>query len=175
MAGSMKKIFIIGNLGRDPEERASARDGSMYVSFTIGVNDRPRRNQPGDTGPQAEEKPTWFRVTAFGRQAEIVKQYLRKGTSVFVSGDFSMREFFGQDGVQRTSLEVVMQDMQILTPKGGSEGGDSDAGSSYGGSAQSGGNQGGRPAGGQSYGGNRQPAAPAPAADGFEDDGDIPF
>lgn len=170
MAGYLKKIFIIGNVGRDPEERFS-QDGRMYINFSVAVNDRPRRNQAADAGTggaQPVEQTTWFRVTAFGRQAEIVKEYVRKGTSVFVSGDLTAREYPDpKTGQQRTSLDITMQDMQLLTPKGVTEGGDQ----SFGGGGQAyGGN---RPAaGGQSSGGRQQAPAPEP---GFGDEDDIPF
>jgi single-strand DNA-binding protein len=163
MAGYLKKVFIIGNLGRDPEARYS-QDGKMYASFTVAVNDRPRRSQTqgADTGQggQPEETTTWFRVTAFGRQAEIVNEYLRKGTSVFVSGDLSAREFIGNDGQKRTSLEVIMQDMQILTPKGMTEG----AAPAFG----------GQPAAAPSAPAGNREAARTPEPD-FDDEGDIPF
>jgi single-strand DNA-binding protein len=165
MAGSLKKIFIIGNLGSDPVMRYTA-DGTPVTTFNVAVNERPRRSQGqgGDPGAaQREEITTWFRVSAWRNQAEIANNLLKKGTSVFVSGDLRTSEFTGQDGKLRTTLEVSMQDMQILTPKGVQELG-SDA--SFGGGQSASGNT-------PSYG--NRPAAPAAADPGFDDESDIPF
>lgn len=118
MAGNLKKVSIIGNLGSDPQLRYM-QDGTPVASFTVAVNERARRGPVAESsqpGPQ-EEATTWFRVSAWRRQAEIVHELLQKGTSVFVSGDLRTSEFTGNDGQKRFSLEVSMQDMQILTPK----------------------------------------------------------
>src|SRR5579862_2445433 len=147
MAGYLKKVFIIGNLGRDPETRYTG-DGTQVTSFNVAVNERPRRSQGAEGsqgGPpgQPEEITTWFRVSAWRRQAEIAAQYLTKGASVFVSGTLSAREYTDKDGKLRTSLEINMDDMQILTPRGMQEQG--------GGSFESApASYGSRPAGGQS-------------------------
>jgi single-strand DNA-binding protein len=167
MAGSLKKIFIIGNLGSDPVMRFT-QDGTPVASFNVAVNERPRRNQPaeGASAGQPEEVTTWFRISAWRRQAEIANELLKKGTSVFVSGNLSVREFTGNDGQRRTSLEVQMDDMQILTPKGVSEGGGFDDAATFGGSSS------GKPA--ASVGNSQAGARPAPDL-GDQDDSDIPF
>jgi len=167
MAGSMKKVFIIGNVGRDPETRYTS-DGTQVASFSVAVSERARRSQGAEGGPagQGEETTTWFRVSAWRRQAEIVMQYVKKGSSVFVSGRLSTSEFTDKDGKNRTSLEVSMEDMQLLTPKGMEEqggGGSFDSAPSYGG------NRGSTGQGGSS--GSRKPATDV----AFEDEGDIPF
>lgn len=179
MAGYLKKIMIIGNVGRDPETKYTP-DGTPFASFSVAVNDRPRRSQGGDQAQagQQEEQTTWFRVTAWRRQAEIVGQYVTKGTSVFVMGNLTVREYVGNDGQKRTSLDVYMEDMQLLTPKGMQEGGSFDEGGSSGGGGQQQGA--GRPS--ASYG-NRPPAQnqpsgggrQQPAEQGFGDEDDIPF
>ena len=170
---SMKKIMIIGNVGRDPESRFT-NDGTEFSSFTVAVNERPRRQQ-GDQAPAGnqEELTTWFRVTAWRRQAEIVKQYVQKGTSIFVMGNLTVREFTGNDGQKRTSLDINMEEMQLLSSRGTGDAGAGgfDEGASFGGSAPA------RPS--ASYG-NRPPAAagggrPSPAPAFEEDEGDMPF
>jgi single-strand DNA-binding protein len=169
MAGSLKKVSIIGNLGSDPTMRYM-QDGTPVASFNVAVNERPRRGQGSENAPtaqaaQAEEITTWFRVSAWRRQAEIVNDLLKKGMSVFVSGDLRTSEFTGNDGNKRFSLDVTMQDMQILTPKGMSEGGsfeESHSGSS--------GSQGRTPI---AFGGPKTAPRSEPSAD--EDEGDIPF
>jgi len=162
MAGNLKKIFIIGNLGSDPTMRYT-QDGTPVTSFNVAVSERRRGPGQAPDAPR-EEVTTWFRVSAWRNQAEIANNLLRKGTSVFVSGDLRTSEFIGQDGKPRFMLEITMQDMQILTPKGMSEAGGEAA---FGGGAISGGAQ------QSSSFGSRQPA---PAVDSeFNDEGDIPF
>jgi single-strand DNA-binding protein len=107
---------IIGNLGSDPIMRYTT-DGTAVASFSLAVNERNRRAQ-GAESAQSEETTTWFRVTAWRRQAEIANDLLKKGMAVFVSGDLHTREFTGNDGQKRFSLDVTMDEMQILTPKG---------------------------------------------------------
>ena len=185
MAGSMKKVMIIGNVGRDPETRYTP-DGTQVASFSVAVSERPRRNQGGEApqgAGQPEETTTWFRVSAWRRQAEIVSQYVTKGTSIFVMGNLTVREYTANDGQKRTSLDINMEDMQLLSPKGSQENvGGFDEGSSFGG-APAASQQGGNQQGGQQTGrpsasyGNRPAAgrpAPAPSND-FDDEGDIPF
>jgi len=176
VAGYLKKIMIIGNVGRDPETRYT-QDGTPFSSFTMAVNDRPRRAQgqgQGTGGQQQEEQTTWFGVTAWRRQSEIVSQYVTKGMSLFVMGNLSVREAPGKDGGTRTFLDVNMEEMQILTPKGVQEGGSFDEGGSFGGGQQGAGrpsaSYGGRAAApSQPSGGRQQPDQ------GFGDDDDIPF
>lgn len=167
MAGNLKKVSIIGNLAADPEMRMM-QDGTPVCTYRVLVNNRRRSNNAAGGGQ--DEPPTAFRITAWRRQAEVAHEYLKKGMSVFVDGELSTSEYTGNDGKARTTLEVLQDTMQILTPKGMTEGG----APSYGGQAQSGGGSygGQQSSGGASYG-NRQPA---PAAEpGFEDEGDIPF
>src|SRR5581483_8837706 len=98
----------------------------------------PRRSQGGEQGAgNQEEITTWFRVTAWRRQAEIVKQYVQKGTSIFVMGNLRVSEYTGNDGQKRTSLDITMEDMQLLSSKGAQDGGAGgfDEGASFGGSA----------------------------------------
>ena len=97
--------------------------------------------------------------------AELANNLLRKGNTVFVSGDLRTSEFMGQDGKPRFGLEVTMQDMQILTPKGMQEGG---ADAAFGGASQSSGGQ----SHGGSFGGRQAPATVEPE---YSEEGDIPF
>jgi single-strand DNA-binding protein len=169
MAGNLKKIFIIGHLGSDPVMRYTS-DGTAVASFSVAVSERNRRPQgsEGGTGAQQEEVTTWFRVSAWRRQAEISNDLLKKGMAVFVSGDLKTREFVGNDGQKRFSLDVTMDDMQILTPKGVTEGGSSfDESPAFGGPGPS---KAPTPFGGRSSGGRPQ----TPDADD-QDDSDIPF
>ena len=170
---SMKKIMIIGNVGRDPESRFTS-DGTEFVSFSVAVSERARR-QGGDqaSAGNQEELTTWFRVTAWRKLAEIVKQYVQKGTSIFVMGTLRVSEYTGNDGQKRTSLDITMDEMQLLSSRGAQDtgAGGFDEGASFGGAAPA------RPS--ASYG-NRPPAAagggrPAAPAPFEEDEGDMPF
>lgn len=108
MAGSLNRISIIGNLGRDPETRASA-SGTTVATFSVAVNER-RRDAEGN--PQ--EKTLWFRVTAFGRLAEICAQYLAKGASVYVEGRLDPQEWTDAAGANRVTLGIIAADVRML-------------------------------------------------------------
>lgn len=164
MAGNLKKVFIIGNVGHDPDIRYT-NDGTPVASFSVAVNERTRRaqGQVGGQGEQQDEPPTWFRVSAWRRQAEIVSEIVHKGMTVFVSGDLTVREFTGNDGQRRMSLDVRMDDLQLLTPKGAGENGSFDERPTFG----AGPSTGGTPAGIR--------GATAGGVDDVEDDSEIPF
>jgi len=107
MAGSFNRIMIVGNLGRDPEERVLP-SGDHVTDFSVATTER---RKDGDV-------TTWFRVSAFGKTAETAGQYLRKGSYVYVEGTLALREYAGRDGQQRQSLEVRARDMQMLDKAG---------------------------------------------------------
>jgi single-strand DNA-binding protein len=107
---SFNKITIVGYLGRDPEMRYTAQ-GTAVCDFSVATTER-RKDKAGDL----QEITTWFRVSLFGRQAEIAQQYLTKGRQVYIEGTLSQREWTGNDGVTRTGLEVRGSDIQFLTP-----------------------------------------------------------
>ncbi|HKY05018.1 MAG TPA: single-stranded DNA-binding protein, partial [Blastocatellia bacterium] len=94
---SFNKIMIVGYLGRDPELRYTTQ-GTPVCDFSIATTER-RKDKAGDV----QEATTWFRVSLFGRQAEVASQYLTKGRQVYVEGQLSQREYTDKDGVARTS------------------------------------------------------------------------
>ncbi len=107
------KAQVIGNLGRDPETRYT-QSGSMNVSFSVAST-----RKWSDRGGQMQEKTTWFRVTAWGKLAETMDKmvqdgYLTKGKQIFVTGRIDLNEFTGQDGQPRSSLEINLDDFQLL-------------------------------------------------------------
>ena len=108
MAGSLNRISIIGNLGRDPEMRATA-SGTTVTTFSVAVNER-RRDADGNQ----QEKTLWFRVSAFGRLAEICGQYLSKGASVYVEGRLDPQEWTDAAGANRVTLGIVANDVRML-------------------------------------------------------------
>jgi len=105
----MNKIMLIGNLGKDPD--MTYTEGGMAVTrFTLAVSRRAKSKS-------GERETDWFNITAFGNTAETCNQYLKKGQKVFVEGRLQPREYPGKDGGMRTSLDVVINDMEMLTPK----------------------------------------------------------
>ena len=107
----MNKVFIVGNLTRDPELR-STRDGISVCSFTVAVNRRVRNAEAGQ--PEAD----FFRVTAWRQLGENCAKYLAKGRKVSVTGSVSASAYTAQDGTARASLEVTADDVEFLTPRG---------------------------------------------------------
>ena len=131
---SLAKVTIIGNLGRDPEVRYTP-SGAMNVSFSVAVNRRWR-----DSGGQEQENTTWFRITAWGRLAETMvnlneRGALVKGRQVYIEGRIEAREYTGNDGQVRTSLDVTANELQLL----GSRADAQEGGGGYGGGAYGGG------------------------------------
>ena len=105
---SLNKAMIIGNLGRDPEMRYTP-SGQAVTQFTVAVN----RNYKDAQGERQEETE-WFRVVAWGQQAEFAAEYLRKGAKVFVEGRIQTRQWEGQDGQKRYTTELVANTIQNL-------------------------------------------------------------
>jgi single-strand DNA-binding protein len=119
MAG-LCKATIIGNLGGDPEMRYTPT-GRPFTTFSVACN-RTYTTQENERRDETE----WFRVTAWGRLAELCSQYLAKGRRVYIEGRLSSRSWEGADGQKRFSLEISASEMQLLDsrPRGdGSEGG----------------------------------------------------
>ncbi|MEA2608661.1 MAG: single-strand DNA-binding protein [Chloroflexota bacterium] len=103
------KVMIIGNLGRDPEMRYTPT-GKPVTQFTVAVNQSTKNQQTGEW----TEETDWFRVSVFGDRAERAAEQLRKGNRVFVDGRFRTREFEGNDGQKRTSLDVTADNVISL-------------------------------------------------------------
>ena len=121
MAG-ISKVTIIGNLGRDPETRYTP-NGTMNVQFSVAVSRR-----FNDQSGQQQERTNWFRVTAWGKLAEILdgltqNGYLAKGRQVYVEGRLDAREYQDQQGQTRTSLDVNATEFQLLGTRADAEGG----------------------------------------------------
>ena len=124
---TMNKILIIGNVGGDPEMRYTP-NGNPVTSFSVATNRR------YTAGGEEREETQWFRVSAWNRLAETCNQYVVKGMKVFVDGRLSTREYVGQDGQTRTSVDVTAFDVRFLDRPGDSapgQGGDTGGGSGY--------------------------------------------
>lgn len=106
------KITIIGNLGTEPEMRYTP-SGTAVTNFSVATNRR-YKNSNGENVDETE----WFRVSTWGRLAEITDQYLQKGRLVYVEGSLSSRSWVGQDGQTRFSNEVRAQEVKFLSGSG---------------------------------------------------------
>ncbi len=142
----MNKVFLIGNLTRDPELTETA-SGVSICRFAIAVN----RNYSGSDG---ERKTDFFNVTAWRGLGETVARYAHKGNKVAVSGTIELRNYEDSTGAKRTAVDIIAQDVEFLSPRG--DGAEQDMGSA----ASSNGN--GR-------------SSRKPTLQSFDDDGDIPF
>jgi single-strand DNA-binding protein len=106
--GSVNKVILIGNLGRDPEVRHTP-NGAAVTNFSIATNEV-WNNREG----QREERTEWHRVVAFGKLAEICGQYLKRGKQVYIEGRLQTRSWEDRDGNKRSTTEVVATNMTML-------------------------------------------------------------
>src|SRR2546428_8111746 len=106
---SFNKITLVGNLGRDPELRYTPQ-GTPVCSFSLATNERRKDRTTGENN----DITTWFRVTLWGRQAEVASQYLTRGKSVYIEGRLRVEEYTDRDGKPRHTLEVTATDMQFI-------------------------------------------------------------
>jgi single-strand DNA-binding protein len=118
----LNKIMLIGNLGRDPELQVTS-DGTPVTKFSLAVS----RAYNSSTGERKEETE-WFNIVAWRQLAETCEKYLHKGSKVYIEGRIQQRKYTDRDGIQRTSVEVVASDMEMLTPKSATVGAGSYAG-----------------------------------------------
>jgi single-strand DNA-binding protein len=172
MAGSVNKVILVGNLGRDPEVRHT-QNNQKVVNMRIATSERWRDRQSGES----KERTEWHSVVIFNENlADIAERYLRKGSSVYVEGQLQTRKWTDQSGQERYSTEVVLSRFKgELTLLGGrGEGGGGDYGSGDYGDDQGPGAGSTRSAP-QSRGpaGGSGRARPASIADELDDD--IPF
>ncbi len=112
----LNKIMLIGNLGRDPEMNYTP-SGTAVTKFSLAVS----RNRKSSTGERQEETE-WFNIVAWDKLAEICNQYLHKGSKVYIEGRVSQRKFTDKNGIERSAFDVIVNDVQMLTPKPASSG-----------------------------------------------------
>ncbi|MEO5607337.1 MAG: single-stranded DNA-binding protein [Polaromonas sp.] len=169
---SINKVIIVGNLGKDPEMR-SFPSGDQVANVTIATTDRWKDKQSGEM----KEATEWHRVVFNGRLAEIVGQYLRKGSQVYVEGSLRTRKWTDQSGVEKYTTEIRADQMQMLGSRQGMGGAGEGGGGGYG-AGQEAPRQSAAPASRPASPPPRQAPAPSqsPASSGFDDmDDDIPF
>jgi len=105
MAGSVNKVILVGNLGRDPEVRY-AQSGSKIVNLSVATSESWKDRESGER----REKTEWHRVVIFNdRLADVAEQYLRKGSKVYLEGQLQTRKWTGNDGMEKYTTEVVLQ------------------------------------------------------------------
>ncbi|MEN8168640.1 MAG: single-stranded DNA-binding protein [Pseudomonadota bacterium] len=168
MAG-INKVILVGNLGRDPEVRYSAK-GAAIANITIATSEQWTDKQSG----QKQEKTEWHRVVMFNRLGEIAGEYLKKGSQVYIEGKLQTRKWQDNNGQDRYTTEIVANEMQMLGSRGG---GGADFNQSQGGS-NAGGQQQSAPQqnrGGSAPQQNSGAAAPAGGSNFDDFDDDIPF
>ena len=124
---SVNKVIIVGNLGRDPEIRYMP-SGDAIANIAVATS---YKSKDRNTGEQ-KELTEWHRISFFGRLAEIVGQYLKKGSSVYVEGRLQTRKYTDKDGVEKYATDIVAENMQMLGGRQGM-GGDSMGGGMGGG------------------------------------------
>jgi single-strand DNA-binding protein len=176
MAGSLNKVMLIGNLGKDPEVRTFANGGKV-CNFSIATSESWKDRNSGER----QEKTEWHNVAIFNEGlAGVAERYLKKGSKVYVEGQLQTRKWTDQNGQDRYTTEVVLRGPNAVMTMldgapgsggggGGRSGGGSDGGYGGGGGGWNQGGGGGGSSGGGSFGGN----GPSGGYDDLDDD--IPF
>lgn len=118
MAKGVNKVILIGNLGQDPEVNYMP-SGDAVTNISIATSEQWKDKQTGEV----QERTEWHKVVFFKRLAEIVGEYLKKGSKVYIEGSLRTRKWQGQDGQDRYSTEIVASEMQMLDSRGGGQSG----------------------------------------------------
>lgn len=115
MARGVNKVILIGNLGNDPEVRYTP-NGSAVANISLATSETWRDKQSGEL----QDRTEWHRVVFFSRLAEIVGEYLRKGSKIYVEGALRTRKWADKSGVERYTTEIIANEMHMLDSKGNS-------------------------------------------------------
>jgi len=170
MAGSVNKVTLVGNLGKDPEAR-SMNNGGEVVSFTLATSET-----WNDRDGNKQEKTEWHNVVIFNENlGKVAKNYLRKGQKAYIEGQLQTRKWTDQNGNDRYTTEVVLQrfrgELVLLSGReGGGGGGGASSGGGDWGQRSGGGNGGGGGVSSGNFGGS---GAPSPFDSDLDDD--VPF
>lgn len=116
MGRGVNRVTLVGNLGRDPEMRSTA-NGSQVANFSVATAESVKRDG------QWEDHTEWHRCVAFARTAEIVGQYLSKGSQVYLEGKLRTRKYTDKQGIEKTSTEILVDVMNMLGGQPRNEGG----------------------------------------------------
>jgi single-strand DNA-binding protein len=174
MAGSVNKVILIGNLGRDPEIR-STQDGTKVANLSIATSESWRDKSSGER----REKTEWHRVVIFNeRLVDVAERFLKKGSKVYLEGQLQTRKWTDQSGAEKYTTEVVLQrfrgELTMLDGKGEGGGMSDNGDAGYGGGA-GGGGYGGGSGGGGGFGGGSSGGGAGGGGRGGDLDDDIPF
>ena len=161
MARGVNKVILIGNLGNDPEVRYTP-NGNAVANVTLATSTTWRDKQTGEL----QERTEWHRIAFFNRLAEIVGEYLRKGSKVYIEGSLRTRKWQDKNGVDRYTTEIIANEMHMLDSRGGASGSASNASAS--GSSSS-------PQTETTQQSSTSPAEPMTNGDAADFDDDIPF
>jgi len=167
MAGSVNKVILVGNLGRDPEIR-STQDGTKIANLSLATSENWRDRNTGER----RERTEWHRVVIFNdRLVDVVEKYLRKGSKIYIEGQLQTRKWTDQQGVEKYTTEVVLQRFrgELTMLDGRQDGGGGGYGDS-GGPGGGGGGFGGGGSGGGGFGGGS-----GGGGGGSDLDDEIPF
>jgi single-strand DNA-binding protein len=163
VAGSVNKVILVGNLGKDPESR-TFQNGGEVVSFSVATSENWKDRNSGDR----KEKTEWHNVSIFSEGlARVAKNYLRKGSKVYLEGQLETRKWQDQSGNDRYSTDVVLRQFNsslVLLDSREGGGGGASRGSDY-----------GNDFGGGGGGSSRPQSRPQPAAFDTDLDDDVPF
>lgn len=174
VASSLNKCCFIGNLGADVETRYLP-SGDALASFTIACTEKWKDKASGEMKEQTE----WVRCSVFGRLAEVCSEYLKKGSKVYIEGKFKTRKYQAQDGTDRYTTEIKVDEMIMLDgrPAGdGNSGNGGNSGSGYSRERTSGGQRNERPAGTKAGSAGQSRHQGGGPSGGFDEmDDDIPF
>ena len=126
MAKSVNKVILLGNVGKDPEMR-STPGGTLVANFTLATSDRQK-----DAQGNWQDRTEWHNLVAFTRTAEIIRDYVKKGSKLYVEGKIQTRSWDDKDtGAKRYRTEIIVNDISLLSGRDdGGSGGSSKAGSS---------------------------------------------
>lgn len=113
MSKGINKVILIGNLGNDPDARATTQ-GTTVTNLSVATDESYKDKQTGQMVPKTE----WHRVVMFNRLAEIARDYLKKGSKVYIEGKLQTRKWQDQSGQDRYSTEIIANELQMLDSRG---------------------------------------------------------
>lgn len=116
MARGVNKVILIGNLGNDPEVRYTPTNGNAVVNITLATSATWRDKQTGEL----QERTEWHRIAFFNRLAEIVGEYLHKGSKIYVEGSLRTRKWQDKSGIDRYTTEIIANEMHMLDTRASS-------------------------------------------------------
>jgi len=112
----VNKVILLGHVGKDPDIRYS-KSGTAVANFSIATTERWKDKNTGEK----QERTEWHRCTAWGRSAEVIGEYVKKGSPLFVAGKLQTRKWQDKEGVDRYTTEIVVDEFQLLGSRGGGD------------------------------------------------------